>query len=103
MQRSSFAKIQAILASMSVLVLIVCARVAAQTPDSNPSTKKAAPTASASTQVEVSGNQQWVDTKLDLRRNETLKISATGTVTYADNRSFGPDGLTRSWKDLVHQ
>jgi LssY-like putative type I secretion system component LssY len=98
-----FTKIRCILPGIIIRAFFACAAVSAQNPQSNPSATTVAPTASTSTQIEASGNQQWVDTKLDLRRNETLKISATGTVTYADNRSFGPDGLTRGWKDLVHQ
>jgi len=91
------------LAVISVLAFAGCAAVASQTSQSNPSATTTAPAASTSSQIEVSGNQQWVDTKLDLRRNETLKLSAAGTVTYADGRSYGPDGLPRGWKDLVHQ
>lgn len=62
------------------------------------------------TQIEVPATVQWVDTKLDLRGGEKIHITATGTVTYAQGQksqgqplSFGPDGLKRGWKDLVHQ
>ena len=103
MRRNCFTTTRRILPGIFVLAFATCAAVATQTPHSNPSATKAASAASTSSQVEVTGNQQWVDTKLDLRRDETLKISATGTVTYADGRSLGPDGLTRGWKDLVHQ
>ncbi len=52
--------------------------------------------------------KQWVDTKIDLRAGEKLRLAATGTITYAadkkhpDGRTFGPDGLPRGFGDLIH-
>jgi hypothetical protein len=58
--------------------------------------------------VEVSGSKQWVDTNIDLRSGETLKITAVGTITYpkgnhAKGNEFGPVGITRSFADVIHQ
>ncbi len=38
-----------------------------------------------------------------MRSGEKLKISATGSANYAGGTSFDPDGLTRGWKDMLHQ
>jgi hypothetical protein len=61
-------------------------------------------------EFDVAASKQWIDTGLDLRMGEKLHVTATGSITYpAGNSSkskphtFGPDGLTRGWADLVHQ
>jgi LssY C-terminus len=61
--------------------------------------------------VDVSATKQWVDTNIDLRAGEKLHITTTGTITYPaaqtaksqEPQTFGPDGLSRGWKDLIHQ
>jgi len=54
--------------------------------------------------IQVDGSKQWIDTKIDLRGGEKLKITAEGTVTYTDKGlHFGPAGITRSFADLIHQ
>ena len=61
-------------------------------------------------QFDVAAAKQWVDTGLDLRAGEKLHIAATGSITYpapdpskSQPRTFGPDGLARGWRDLIHQ
>jgi LssY C-terminus len=60
-------------------------------------------------QIDLDGSKQWLDTKIDLRSGEKLRITATGTITYPadkkhpDGRIFGPDGLSRSFGDLIHE
>ncbi len=71
----------------------------------------AAPASDAkSYEFDLAATKQWVDTGLDLRAGEKLHVTATGSITYpAGNsskskpRTFGPDGLTRGWADLIHQ
>ena len=59
-------------------------------------------------QIDVDAAKQWVDTKIDLRAGEKLRLTATGTINYPpdkkhpDGKSFGPDGLARSFEDLIH-
>ncbi len=80
----------------------------AQTPSTQSSARTSAPNATAF-QVDVDAGKQWVDTKIDLRTGEKLKITATGTITYPadkkhpDGKTFGPDGLDRSFEDLIHE
>jgi LssY C-terminus len=70
--------------------------------------------AKKSYRVDVPGNKQWVDTNIDLRGGAKLKFTATGQVTYPAGDqssyesklhtagSFGPDGLSRGFADLLH-
>jgi hypothetical protein len=66
-------------------------------------------TTNKSYQLTIDATKQWVDTNIDVRGGEKLRATATGTVTYPpagknpDERSFGPDGLTRGWADLIHE
>jgi hypothetical protein len=98
-------------ALLAVAMICMCARtrtVVAQTPSPPSSTRAAAPNATAF-QVDVDAGKQWVDTKIDLRTGEKLKITATGTITYPpdkkhpDGKTFGPNGLERSFEDLIHE
>lgn len=59
---------------------------------------------------EIAGSRQWIDTGLDLHAGAKLHVTATGSITYpagpsakSKARTFGPDGLTRGWADLIHQ
>jgi len=53
--------------------------------------------------IEVSGSKQWMDTNIDLRGGEKLRITADGTITYAKGKHFGPAGLPRSFSDVIHE
>jgi hypothetical protein len=77
-------------------------------------TKPPAPSAASSAnatafQFDVDATKQWLDTKVDLRQGEKIRLSATGTITYPadkkhpDGRTFGPDGLARGFEDLIHE
>lgn len=65
----------------------------------------------ASYEFAVDAGKQWIDTNIDLRTQEKLRFTATGTVSYPASPSsktqtpqtFGPDGLARSFRDLLHQ
>lgn len=63
--------------------------------------------------IEVPGTKEWVDTNIDLRGGAKLRITASGQITYPADQSyagkthtagtFGPDGLSRGFADLLHQ
>lgn len=53
--------------------------------------------------VEVNGSKEWTDTNIDLRAGEKLQITSAGTITYAEGNHFGPEGIPRSIKDVIHQ
>jgi hypothetical protein len=60
-------------------------------------------------EFDIAATKQWIDTNVDLRVGEKIHLTATGTITYppasskAKERSFGPDGLARSFGDLIHE
>src|SRR5580698_5130704 len=98
-------------AVLVVAALGVCAgsrTAVAQAPSAKTATQTAAPNATAF-QLDIDAAKQWVDTKIDLRTGEKLKITATGTITYPpdkkhpDGKTFGPNGLSRGFEDLIHE
>jgi hypothetical protein len=59
-------------------------------------------------EITINANTQWDDSNMDLRAGEKLRLTGTGTITYpqqgkSKERTFGPDGITRSFADLIHQ
>ncbi len=53
--------------------------------------------------LEVDGSKQWRDSAIDLRAGAKVKITAEGTITYAKGNQFGPEGIPRSIKDVIHE
>jgi LssY C-terminus len=94
---------------MELLIAILIldgACLAAQTPSPQSTSNSAA----KSYEFDIDATKQWVDTKVDLRAGEKIHFTATGTITYpagasskSKARSFGPDGLSRSFADLIHE
>jgi hypothetical protein len=55
-----------------------------------------------SQEVQLTGDQSWIDTGIDVQAGEHVLITATGKLRYADaNEDNGPDGLARGFKDLL--
>jgi LssY C-terminus len=69
-------------------VLLLCATAWAQAP---------------SKQIDVTPSlqQPWIDSGVDVRPGDTLVITADGSLTLAQNKTCGPDGQTRGFRDLV--
>ena len=108
----------ALLASVSWAEAAQQTPPSASAPETTPATSQAAPAATPAASAapsrkalysaEVSGSKQWVDTNIDLRAGEELKITAVGTITYAKGNhaqgsQFGPEGIPRSIADVIHQ
>ncbi len=53
--------------------------------------------------LEVDGSKQWRDSGIDLRAGAELKITAERTITYAKGNQFGPEGIPRTIKDVIHE
>ncbi len=89
---------------LAALALTIAPRNFAQTSHAQSSSASV-----TSYQIDVDATKQWLDTKINLRSGEKLHITATGTITYPadkkhpDGRTFGPDGLTRGFGDLIHE
>jgi LssY C-terminus len=55
-----------------------------------------------SQEIQITGEQFWSDTGIDVQPGEHIVMNATGTLRYADAQSEnGPDGITRGFKDLI--
>ncbi len=53
-------------------------------------------------QFELPASQQWLDTGIDLQPGARIAITASGSIQYANAaQAANPDGLPRSWKDLM--
>lgn len=80
-------------------------------PAGRASNTSAAQAGQTSYEFDIDATRQWFDTNLDLRTGEKLSIIASGQITYPAGQSsksqnpqaFGPDGLARGWKDLIHE
>jgi len=85
---------------------------AAVCPTAEAQTQAATSSARAYT-IDVPAKGEWVDTKIDLRGGAKLRFTAGGQITYPRDQSrggklhttgtFGPDGLSRGFADLVHE
>lgn len=55
-----------------------------------------------SQEAQITGDQFWVDTGIDVQPGERVVVTATGKLRYSDAKDDnGPDGLTRSFRDLL--
>src|SRR5260370_26730104 len=55
-----------------------------------------------SQEVQVTGQESWSDTGIDVQAGEHVLVIATGKLRYADAKDDnGPDGLPRGFKDLL--
>ena len=71
-------------------------------PAADSSTQPPAGKKRLSQEVQLTGDDSWVDTGIDVQPGEHVLITATGTLRYADaNDGNGPDGLARGFRDLL--
>jgi hypothetical protein len=55
-----------------------------------------------SQEVQLTGEESWIDTSIDIQAGEHVLITSTGKLRYADAKDDnGPDGLPRGFKDLL--
>ena len=69
-----------------------------------PAAADAAKTAAgrASKSLEITGNQHWVDTSIDLAAGDKVLVTATGTLQLTEaTETNGPQGHSRGWRDLL--
>ena len=61
-----------------------------------------APLRAQTRELDISPDVGWVDSGIDLQVGDTVKVEASGTLQYANaKQSNGPEGLPRSFTDLV--
>jgi hypothetical protein len=55
-----------------------------------------------SQEVQLTGDESWIDTSIDVQAGEHVLLTATGKLRYADAKDDnGPEGLARGFKDLI--
>lgn len=55
-----------------------------------------------SQEVQLTGDDSWIDSGVDVQAGEHVLITATGKLRYADAKDdSGPEGLARGFKDLL--
>jgi len=55
-----------------------------------------------SQEVQLTGQESWIDTGIDVQAGEHVLVIATGKLRYVDAKDDnGPDGLPRGFKDLL--
>ncbi len=55
-----------------------------------------------SQEVQLTGQESWIDTGIDVQVGEHVLVTASGKLRYADAKDDnGPDGLPRGFKDLL--
>src|SRR5258707_8283455 len=93
----------------------VCAQLVregtAQTPQQVPAKPDLQNPASAQTpkgkkrlsqEVQLSDEQSWIDTGIDVQAGEHVLVTATGKLRYVDAKEDnGPDGIPRGFTDLL--
>ncbi|MEI9811356.1 MAG: LssY C-terminal domain-containing protein [Acidobacteriota bacterium] len=52
-------------------------------------------------EFDIAGNGTWVDSKLDLRAQDEVTITATGELTLAKGQKVSPDGARRGFADMI--
>jgi len=101
--------------SMLLLLDFTCAafaacpaQLAAQLVQDNPTaaTRKSEANPSGtrriSQEIQITGEQSWTATGIEVKPGEHIVVTAKGTLRYADAKEDnGPDGLARGFKDLL--
>jgi hypothetical protein len=55
-----------------------------------------------SQEVQLTGDDVWIDTGIDIQAGERVVTAATGKLRFADQKNDnGPEGLARGFKDLI--
>src|SRR6266851_142295 len=71
--------------------------VATRNSESNPSGKRR-----LSQEIQITGEQSWTATGIEVKPGEHIVVTAKGTLRYADAKEDnGPDGIARGFKDLL--
>lgn len=73
-----------------------------QTPPHASGAPQAAGKRRVSQEIQITGEETWLDTGIDIKAGERVLITATGKLRYDDqNADNGPEGLARGFRDLL--
>jgi hypothetical protein len=59
--------------------------------------------AKSSAEIDIPGSQHWVDSGVEVRAGDSIRITITGNLQYTGSQQNGPEGLPRGFKDLLRQ
>lgn len=102
-------------AILGLLLPAVSVRAQSDSNATSPASSAAAAGAPAATgktyEADLPGSDVWLDTKVDVLAGAEIQFTATGSITYTSTDSkgqtrtqtFGPAGLARGFRDLIHQ
>ena len=98
----SFPLIGALLADPANAQLVREAAPAPQTAAAANNSKTPSGKKRISQEVQITGDQAWVDTGIDVQPGDHVVVTATGKLRYSDAKEYnGPDGLARGFRDLL--
>ena len=70
--------------------------------DNNASAQTPSGKRRVSQEIQITGDQSWLDSGIDVQAGERVVISASGNLRYSDAKNDnGPEGLARGFKDLL--
>jgi LssY C-terminus len=98
----SFPFIAALVADSAHAQLVREAAPAPQTAAAGSNPKAPSGKKRVSQEVQITGDQAWVDTGVDVQPGEHVVVTATGRLRYSDAKEDnGPDGIARGFRDLL--
>jgi LssY C-terminus len=68
-------------------------------PQSQPQT--ASPSSTGGKQLDVSASSGWTDTGIELHPGDRVTITGTGSLQFQASGVTGPNGLERTWRDVM--
>ncbi len=52
-------------------------------------------------EFDLAGDKTWLDSGMDVKPGDRLKITASGAMHYPQSKESGPEGVPRGWRDLL--
>lgn len=57
--------------------------------------------AAGAQELDISGTDVWVDTKIDVRAQDEITLTGSGTLTLANGQKVTPTGARRGFRDMI--
>jgi hypothetical protein len=92
-----------ILLLLLAALLIAPCLVAQQDPASRFTPQAGQAPAKSSAEIDIPGSQHWMDSGVEVRAGDSIRITITGNLQYTGSQQNGPEGLPRGFKDLIRQ
>ena len=90
------------IAQIAIIVFLVLAGIAGALAAQESASTPQAGNLRVSQEVQITGDQTWLDTGVDVQPGEHVIATATGTLRYADQQTdTTPAGIARGFRDLL--